>query len=233
MSDKISKPESPPDQFFFEKIENAKERESIFNLVTYERKNVLIKSPKGFFTTPLNFLIAPQTFTLVDKPDPKIGLQFEGTLHFELKGLKYLCKGKFYTTLTTMKVDIESLYYVQRRNSFRVKLPESYLIHFMIEELNNKPLKKKCKVLDLSSKGIKLHCSEKLKKGDLFTGYLIHSNTAPTLLKGEVLHISADPKNKTFFNLGIQFIEHSAEAENFLFLYTLELYRKIYHRKEF
>ncbi|HPI40877.1 MAG TPA: PilZ domain-containing protein [Pseudobdellovibrionaceae bacterium] len=232
MSKDKSEFDKQPDQFFFEKIDNQKERDSLFDLLTYERKNVLIKSPTGYFSSPLSFTNPPQTFTLQDKPDPNIGTAFEGTLHFELRGLKYLCKGKFYSRLSTMKVDIEELYYVQRRNSFRVIIPESNKILFQIETLNGRLSKNKCRVLDLSSKGIKLQFKEKIDKGDVITGFLIHPETAPTILKGTAKHIVSDAKDKNSFKVGIEFVEQSKESENFLFLYTLDLYRKIYRRKD-
>lgn len=232
MSKASAPKEKFPEQFFFEKVSDDKERLNIFDLIAYERKSILVKTDVDYFSTHLNFTSPPSTFILTDKVDERFGDNFEGTIHFELRGVKYLCKGKFYTKLSTVKVDIKDLFFVQRRNSFRIKFPESHKINFKIESLNQKNSKIKCQVLDLSSKGLKLQHSEKLSKGDIISGHLELPANEPVEFKGKVRHCSNDAKNKNMFNIGIEFVEQTAESENFLFLYTLDLYRKIYRRKD-
>lgn len=154
--------------------------------------------------------------------------------HFFLGGEKYYFQslGKIHQNKLIVPVPAE-LYHLQRRQNYRVHIPDGYNAYYNIILINNTPKKIIGHLSDLSSQGCRVACHMDpliIKLNDNVTGNLIIGNRPPIEIQGRVRHLKADeanPKNQTF---GIEFAPLTPILENKLFVMTMEIHKEVFRR---
>lgn len=154
--------------------------------------------------------------------------------HFFLGSEKYY----FQATISLVKGQVqlilsENVFHLQRRQNYRVHIPEKYAAHFNILKINGNEEKLIGKLADLSSGGCRVIYTMNaplMKIGDEVIGQLTIKNQSPIELVGTVRHIKADIGNKIIQNFGIEFKDIAPTMENRLFAITMDLYKELFKR---
>lgn len=154
--------------------------------------------------------------------------------YFFLGGEKYYFQGKVEAHYGRYSLSLPTeLYRLQRRQNYRVKVPEGYQATFTISHVNGKPLNLPTTMADISSQGCRIDIDKKimmLNTGDKVVGMLKVGNRNPFELSGAVRHAKINELNKSLQNIGIEFTPLSSILENKLFSITLELHKEFFKR---
>ncbi|MDG0816914.1 flagellar brake protein [Bdellovibrio svalbardensis] len=154
--------------------------------------------------------------------------------YFFLGGEKYYFEGKIIAYQNRYSVQLPTeLYHLQRRQNYRVKVPDGYTSSFNIITVNGKASNIIGQLADISSQGCRVIYrmdNPLMKVGDQVVGHLIVGKRAPFELQGIVRHIKVDEGNKVIQTFGIEFTPLSPILENKLFAITMELHKEIFKR---
>ncbi|KYG63351.1 hemolysin [Bdellovibrio bacteriovorus] len=154
--------------------------------------------------------------------------------HFFLGGEKYYFQG--FAQIHQEKVVVpvaEELYHLQRRQNYRVRIPEGYQAFYNIVLVNEQPQKIIGQLADLSSQGCRVIYrmdAPLMKIGDKVTGHLVIGKRSPIEIQGVVRHIKVDEGNKVIQTFGIEFSPLSTMIENKLFALTMEIHKEVFKR---
>ena len=154
--------------------------------------------------------------------------------HFFLGSEKYY----FQATVSLMKNRVhlvlsENVFHLQRRQNYRVRIPENYKAHFNIVKVNGTNLPIPGQIADLSGGGCRvlyMLTSPLMKLDDTVVGSLAIGKRDPIELTGVVRHIKIDSVNSSLQNFGIEFTSLTPIIENRLFALTMDLYKEIFKR---
>lgn len=154
--------------------------------------------------------------------------------HFFLGGEKYYFQTKARVSKGTIVIRIpDELYHLQRRQNYRVRLPEIYPAFYNIIQVNSKPEKIPGRLADLSSQGCRVVYrmdSPLMKMGDKVIGQLVIGQRAPIEVHGIVRHIKTHEGSKVIQTFGIEFMPLPSILENKLFAITMELHKELFKR---
>lgn len=154
--------------------------------------------------------------------------------HFFLGGEKYYFQSKAQLHQGKVVIPVpEELYYLQRRQNYRVKIPDGYQGFYNIVMVNQQPQKITGQLADLSSQGCRVIYrmdSPMMKSGDKVVGHLIIGKRPPIEIEGEVRHIKTDDSNKIIQTFGIEFTPLTSIMENKLFAITMEIHKEVFRR---
>lgn len=154
--------------------------------------------------------------------------------HFFLGGEKYYFQTSAQIHQGKVAVPIPAeLYHLQRRQNYRVRIPEGYKAFYNLILVNDQPAKITGQLLDLSSQGCRFlstMTSSSLKMGDAVTGQLIIPKRSPMEIQGVVRHIKVDDLNKDIQTFGIEFTPLTPIVENKLFAITMEIHKEVFKR---
>lgn len=156
--------------------------------------------------------------------------------HFFLGGEKYYFQaiGKIHQGKLLVPVP-EELYHLQRRQNYRVHIPDAYNAYYNIILVNKATQKIIGHLRDLSSQGCRVVCHMDLpliKISDEVTGLLIVGTAAPLEIQGRVRHIKIDEGNQTIQTFGIEFTSLSPILENKIFVMTMEIHKEFFRRHD-
>ncbi|UYL09151.1 PilZ domain-containing protein [Bdellovibrio sp. SKB1291214] len=158
------------------------------------------------------------------------GEEFLG--YFFLGGEKYYFEGTatVYSNRCQFSLPTE-MFHLQRRQNYRVRIPQSYQAFFDVTEINGSAANIHCKLGDLSSQGCRL--VEKLpgtsfKNNDAVKGKLLINKNSPIELEAEVRHVKTE---EGYQYIGIEFQKLSAIQENNLFALTMEIHKELFKRQ--
>lgn len=151
---------------------------------------------------------------------------------FEVLGEKYF----FQSTLS--KQDIEnysiplpkSIYQLQRRQTFRIKIPPSYKGTAVIQKVNDTVTKINSKILDISSGGCKLLYNNQIfsiKEADTVECQINIGTRDPLFFKAKVKYHKPEG-NKNESGIGIEFENLKPADEQKLVSVTMDLYREFF-----
>ncbi|WII73597.1 PilZ domain-containing protein [Bdellovibrio sp. 22V] len=175
-----------------------------------------------------------QTLECVFESPTTLKPQEEYLGHFFLGGEKYYFQSV--TQIHQGKVIVplpKELYHLQRRQNYRVRIPEGYQAFYNIILVNANPQKIIGQLADLSSQGCKVVYrldAPLMKTGDQVTGHLVIGKRAPIEIQGVVRHIKVDEGNKVIQTFGIEFTPLPAIIENKLFAITMEIHKDVFKR---
>lgn len=157
--------------------------------------------------------------------------------HFYLGGEKYYFQSAALTQQDRITVPIpKELYRLQRRQNYRVRIPDGYGASYSITTFNGKPEKWASPIADLSSQGCRVNfkgSSPQIKIGDKLGGTLLIGKRPPLEVQGIVRHVKlteGDSPNQTTQTLGIEFSPLPSILENKLFAMTMEIHKEIFRR---
>lgn len=126
-----------------------------------------------------------------------------------------------------------TIFQLQRRENFRVRIPESYGTLVGIGTVNGEPFNLRGNVVDLSAGGCRITIKNQtpaLKAGDKITGELLVGRKPEFPFDGIVRHVKMEtkPLGQT---LGFEFAAASRALENRIFSITMELHREFFSRR--
>ncbi|KHD89769.1 MAG: hemolysin [Bdellovibrio sp. ArHS] len=181
-----------------------------------------------FFNTKTNCLECTVESTT------KLKSQEEYLGHFFLGGEKYYFQGFAQIHQDKVVVPIaDELYHLQRRQNYRVRIPEGYQAFYNIILVNEQPQKIIGQLADLSSQGCRVIYrmdAPLMKLGDKVTGHLVIGKRPPVEIQGLVRHIKVDEGNKVIQTFGIEFTPLATMIENKLFALTMEIHKEVFKR---
>lgn len=154
--------------------------------------------------------------------------------HFFLGGEKYYFQSKAQVVNGKVLIPVpQELYHLQRRQNYRVHIPDGYQAFYNIILVNQKPQKITGQLADLSGQGCRVIYrldAPLMKAGDQVTGHLLIGKRSPIEVQGIVRHIKVDESNKVIQTFGIEFTPLTPILENKLFAITLEIHKEVFRR---
>lgn len=165
------------------------------------------------------------------------GLPAQVIVSFEITNEKFFMT----TTLSALQAGYFDLriaeapiFRLQRRQSYRVRLPDRYLTKVQLVRVNGSPSTVSGKVADLSTGGCRLRIigeRKPLKIDDVIEGKITLGARPPFEFRGQIRHerSEAAPPAHSF---GIEFLELPAPVAARLFAITLELHREVFSKWE-
>lgn len=155
--------------------------------------------------------------------------------NFFLGGERYFFKTPVHVgeKVAVLRTDVE-LFHLQRRQNYRLKIPESYQSKFTALTRNQAPLKFSGRVTNLSLHGCAVVLKQEvpdLKTGDLLSVQLQIGFREPLALEGTVKHVKVEYlREETRQSFGIEFQSVTSQIEARLFSLTMDLYRELFSR---
>jgi hypothetical protein len=219
-----------PNPNIFTKVNDLNERETIFNDLNRIKSEILAK-PLGKLKKP--FLLKVKSYDgqqleceIKDKSLlPLIESEEELIFHLPLRDEIYLCATKFKCKRGMVYISSNTeLYYLQRRENFRLRLPAGLKSQLQFQTTNGHPCTGKLQIEDLSAGGCRLKLNPKvlsLKLKDKFSGILDLPGYEEIQIEGEVLRMDES-------SYGVQFINQTGPAEHRIGVLVIELYRQLF-----
>lgn len=223
----------------FSKI-NDQERLRLFKDLAAARVEIAAKGvPDEIYrfnvdrTTPRSQLICTVPFGL---NTPESGKDL--VCQFFIGGERYFFKALARIEHEKVVLEINSpLFHLQRRQSYRIKIPEKYPAKFLISELNKQGVKLTTDIVDLSSSGCRVALvasSPVLQPGDQIKAHLVVGNREPLEVEGIIRHhkletFATKPSKQTF---GVELNTSSSLIEGKLFSITMDLHREFFSRRK-
>ncbi|MBX3039394.1 MAG: PilZ domain-containing protein [Bdellovibrionaceae bacterium] len=130
----------------------------------------------------------------------------------------------------------QKIFQLQRRQHFRLRIPDSYQAKYELSQLNGAPCKLKVIVHDISAGGCRLflpHHRPELKSGDKIQGQFVMGGKTPLPAIGEVRHVKIEDLHGDEYQfIGVQFIDMTPALESRLIALVMELHRQFFTRKD-
>jgi c-di-GMP-binding flagellar brake protein YcgR len=123
------------------------------------------------------------------------------------------------------------MFHLQRRQNYRVRIPQSFQAHFDVTEINQAEVKAHARLGDLSSQGCRLiekSSGTTFNPGDAIKGQLVINKNSPIDLEAEVRHVKTDEGQQI---VGLEFKKLSPIQENNLFALTMEIHKEVFKRQ--
>lgn len=162
----------------------------------------------------------------------KTGEEYLG--HFFLGGEKYYFQARAQVAANMIQIPLaDEVYHLQRRQNYRVRLPEIYPAYYNIIQVNETAEKIVGRLADLSSQGCRVVYrmdAPLLKMKDKVIGQLVIGQRAPIEIHGIVRHIKLHEGSKVTQTFGIEFSPLPTILENKLFAITMELHKELFKR---
>jgi len=135
--------------------------------------------------------------------------------------------------VVVLRMDAD-LFHLQRRQSYRIKIPESYQATLLISSLNKSKTKLSGQLYDLSSGGCRVVMTAStptLQHGDIIEGHIVIGKRESLEVEGTVRHHKIEKgASLTKQVFGVEFKPLSAQLEGRLFAITMDLHREFFSR---
>lgn len=153
-------------------------------------------------------------------------------VQFNVGAEKYFAYTKISRRGQSYELDFAvDLYHVQRRQSYRVRIPVNYKSKIELIKADSGKVISEGEFFDLSGGGLRMilpHDRSLLKEGDRLECLITLGARPPLSLKCLVRHIRIQKKPKQVQVIGLQFTPISTIVENKLFALILELHRELF-----
>jgi c-di-GMP-binding flagellar brake protein YcgR len=220
----------------FMRVFDDKDRRDIISELIFERSILSIKGDgeKLYDLRASEHTINEFICVFLDK-SAEIKLSKKVTASFKVKGESYFFKSQCLVKEDYVVLDANfELYKLQRRNQYRIEIPERLGATFNATSINDKPSEDIFEMTDVSAGGCKLKMRDahpmfqKLKKGDRVKGELIVPEKIRIELTAEVIYIKEKVNYKNVIKfVGFHFLDTSPAIDRRLFSLTLEIYREV------
>jgi len=223
-------------QEIFKKITSPEERAKTVDEMINKKVEIFCKGMKDeVFKLVADRMGGHQQLVCILPPTETTQPEIPSSLvcQFALSGEKYFFKSELDYRLNRYLLDLQGeLYQLQRRQSYRIRVPLS--TRSGVDIIHNKKTYKAVPV-DVSTGGCRLQFAvDKLewKADDKVELYLKIGDREPLQLSGSVRHVRAETTPRVSIFVGIQFMNISPTTEKALFSITMELYREFFSRVE-
>ncbi|WP_413291621.1 flagellar brake protein [Bdellovibrio sp. HCB337] len=126
------------------------------------------------------------------------------------------------------------LFHLQRRQNYRIKIPDSYQAHILITAHNKGKVKLKGQIYDLSSGGCRVvfHGADPaIESGDYIDGHIVIGRREPLEIESTVRHHKIEKSGNASKQIfGLEFKSLSTQVEGKLFAITMDLHREFFSR---
>lgn len=224
------------DKEIFTLISKVEEKEKLFEDLANVRGEILCKGNDENLVKIRAHTYTSKSHVLdcvsESATDLKNGEEFLG--YFFLGGEKYYFEGIIVAYQNKYSVQLpKELYHLQRRQNYRVRVPEGHTASFNIINVNGAAIKVAGQLADISSQGCRVIYrmnNPVMKIGDHVLGHLTVGQRSAFELPGIVRHIKIDDSNKFIQTFGIEFTPITSILENKLFAITMELHKEFFKR---
>ena len=155
--------------------------------------------------------------------------------YFFLGGEKYYFQSAAEIKDDNVIVPLPSeIYHLQRRQNYRVRIPQGYKGFYNIIAVNDQAQHIKGQLVDISSQGCRVvyHLKNPLMKiSDKVVGSLLIGDRAPIEIQGLVRHIKVNDGNKVIQTFGIEFSPLEPILESKLFAISMEIHKELFRVK--
>lgn len=164
---------------------------------------------------------------------PKKEINISG--NFFIGGERYFFKTpvRIEADIVILRMDAE-LFHLQRRQNYRIKIPENYPATLQISSYNKGPVKLSGHLVDLSSGGCRVTLTASLpvlEAGSRIDGHIVIRNRDSLEIEGTIRYHKIDKSLSTTQQvLGVEFKPLSSMIEGKLFALTMDLHREFYLR---
>ncbi len=224
-------------QSFFVAITSKEEKDRIFREIVAKKTELKLKSLDSdgeiFIVEPM--VIADDSTDLTCKIDGKVVVNpkdDEVILKFSLGETLYMGQASFKYLYGTLYLDTRGkLFRVQRRDSFRVKLPASFQGKVRVDVLDGQSFKKAFSLMDLSGGGCRFEAPAvgiELKSEQKWTGALLMPGRPELAVGGVLKHIASHPTMKDRVWIGTAFTGINMATTNRIEGLVMDLYRTFF-----
>lgn len=215
-------------EVFFKGISDAKERTQIFDSLLATKAEILCKlPPEQIVKLTLKILGKGNLFCHGSFDASKVPSPCEVICNFSLAGEKYFFTSQAVVRSRDQEIEISTpnkIYLLQRRQNYRLKIPDSYDASIEIESVNQSSAKKIGKLYDLSVGGCKAGFDIQdltFKMDDEISGKLHIKNRDSIAFKGAIRHLQGN-------TAGIEFTPFTPALESRLFSLTMDLHKEFF-----
>ncbi len=214
----------------FQAIPLSSDRDQILREIAMARVEVFIRFDKSkTLTAKAQNWTSPFKLQVSFPEGPRPLLQDKVLIQITFGDNKYFSEAYIQETSSQIFLIMQGpLYKVQRRHSFRLKLPATYPASAQIFEVNGHNFQEKAKVLDISEGGCSLSCSSQLK--DAMGAYLglkfKIGNRGEFIVHGHIRYLGL---KKNDLRIGIQF-DPRKSSNSGLFSLTRDLYVELFSK---
>lgn len=221
-------------QDIFTKISKPEERAKILRDLAKARGEIMCKGlGESIFKLKAYKLEKDRLSCLIQSDSAKPTLTQESVIAtFNLGSEKY-----FYQAVAEFEdgeivfTALFDLFHLQRRQSYRVRVPDSYAGRFEITEINGTAKKISGILFDISSSGCRVVYPQphpEIKVDDNIKARILIGGRAPIEVEANIRHIKLDSQTKPKQIFGIEFRPLSAQLEHRMFGLTMDLHRELF-----
>ena len=224
-----------PSADVFTKISDASEKARLFTDLVAGKSELLAKLPDPI--ADVFNLLAGQyknqnVYCRVIGSHPPLPPKGDIILYFFIGGEKYFYQTQFVMDgdQVVLKTD-DSLFHLQRREDYRIKIPGSYKALLEIVSIAGKTAKHSIPILDLSGGGCRIQFDPKIlpiKIQDELKGHLFLPDRDPISIVASVRYIKADTYGKKPSSCGMQFVGLTEPLKNRIIAVVMDLYREFF-----
>ncbi len=222
-------------QDFFKRISKEEERNKIIFDFVQSQSEMLTKIQNDIYKLkPFRLKTKVLVCKLADPTAKSFQSSTEAIHSFFIGGEKYFFKGAITERDGAFEIDFYAdLFHLQRRQSYRIRIPESYNSHakiLMMNGANSRVIEGK--VQDLSAGGCAIEISSDIpiKMGDQLhvEFWLKNKKSFETPVQIKYVGPSRQRSGKLRTSYGIEFKPNEKFLEQKVFAITVELYRELY-----
>lgn len=221
----------------FKQIQDKKEIDQLFTDLVKYQSQVIVKTPDNKILG-LDVKIFKFPYLHCENDDfynLNLNSQEPTVFNFTLGTDKYFFKSHFKLDKKLILIDVQTDFYkLQRRQNYRVKIPNNYKAHLEISKINSTEIAKiPAKMIDISAGGLRAYLSDKkfpLIDDDTISFTLIFQSRPEIFVSGIVMNIKPEPSMGPIISFGVSFADLTPELETKLFNLTTELYRELFSR---
>lgn len=220
-------------QDFFKEILRPDEKDKIIQDFVHSGNELHTKLASGIILTLKPYLLKKNSFLCHLSPMEKPPSEKEGIHNFSLNSERYFFKGQLLPEAKAFEVFFNGpLFQLQRRQTYRVAIPESFTGIVKIKLINDERVNLEGRLLDLSLGGCAMEIKD-LKK-ELSLEDRIH---AEFFLKKEslfeslvVVKRSKKQQAADLLLVGAEFYPQNTALQQRIFTLTLDIHRELYGR---
>lgn len=128
-----------------------------------------------------------------------------------------------------------TIFLLQRRQSYRVRIPDGYPATFEFKAPDKKELhESKSFLLDLSLGGCRLtlpHQKDIVQENEVYSGILVIPNKVGLEIDVKIKHIRLDKAPRISQTFGVEFLNLGSAMENRMFVMMMELHRMFFSKQ--